>query len=591
MQATSLDAFLSSVDNPSAWRTIAPDGEPLTREELEIITALFEGTTADIHFDPFAPSIDFFTGTVQHVPVALNTNPPKRGFLPSAHEAKKVKKLVHAIRQGWIKRQPEECTETDVFFDLWSSSVSDSPSIHSHIAAPKITLPGHRESYRPLPEYLATSSVKEHFEKSVASGKPSRKWIPTSYSSLRHVPGYPYAMQERFSRCLDLYLCPRAKKSRLNIDPESMLPKLPELSDLRPYPNVLGLKLDATTYPTSSPITSMAIDATGHWLLAGFADGSLTLSDVIFGKTYAKWLISEGEDPVSSIAWNPTAQLGSLAAISCGSKLILLNLFIGSSVQQSLIGNLFNALQKNESWIQKRLISLGKEIPLEVVSFAINSHAITRLAWHRKGDYLASVAPKANNSAIIIHQLSKASFQLPFKKIDGTAVDAAFHPTKPYFFLVTQRAIRSYDLSKQLVQKRIDMKGLQNVSCMSVHPHGEHVIVGSLDCRVSWFDMELSNAYKTLRYHKDGVRALSYHQKYPLFASCSDDGNAHICYAKVFDDSSLQNPLVVPVKILKPVTPLGKSVALNSLAFHPSFPWIYLGSNDGSMQMYLPTIY
>lgn len=215
-----------------------------------------------------------------------------------------------------------------------------------------------------------------------------------SYSSLRHVPGYPYAMQERFSRCLDLYLCPRAKKSRLNIDPESMLPKLPELSDLRPYPNVLGLKLDATTYPTSSPITSMAIDATGHWLLAGFADGSLTLSDVIFGKTYAKWLISEGEDPVSSIAWNPTAQLGSLAAISCGSKLILLNLFIGSSVQQSLIGNLFNALQKNESWIQKRLISLGKEIPLEVVSFAINSHAITRLAWHRKGDYLASVAPK-----------------------------------------------------------------------------------------------------------------------------------------------------------------------------------------------------
>ena len=78
-------------------------------------------------------------------------------------------------------------------------------------------------------------------------------------------------------------------------------------------------------------------------------------------------------------------------------------------------------------------------------------------------------------------------------------MDVAFHPTKPHFFLVTQRAIRLYDLSKQLVHKRIEMKGIQNVSCVNVHPRGEHVLVGTLDGRVSWFDMELSNVYRTLR--------------------------------------------------------------------------------------------
>ena len=178
MQADSLDDFLSSVDDPKAWRTITPDGKPLTNEELEIVAALFQGTTADIQFDPFAPSVDFFTKIVQNVPVALNTNPPKRRFLPSIHEAKKIKRLVHAIRQGWIKRQSEPSVQEDIF-DLWSSSVSDSTPIHSHISAPKASLPGHRESYRPLPEYLPTMAARERFEKSVAGGRASKKWIPT----------------------------------------------------------------------------------------------------------------------------------------------------------------------------------------------------------------------------------------------------------------------------------------------------------------------------------------------------------------------------------------------------------------------------
>lgn len=41
------------------------------------------------------------------------------------------------------------------------------------------------------------------------------------------------------------------------------------------------------------------------------------------------------------------------------------------------------------------------------------------------------------------------------------------------------------------------------ISSIDVHPGGDNVICGSYDCRVSWFDMDLSTSpYKTMRSHK-----------------------------------------------------------------------------------------
>jgi len=42
-------------------------------------------------------------------------------------------------------------------------------------------------------------------------------FVPQKYSSLRQVPAYPKFIKERFTRCMDLYLCPRARKMRVSI--------------------------------------------------------------------------------------------------------------------------------------------------------------------------------------------------------------------------------------------------------------------------------------------------------------------------------------------------------------------------------------
>ena len=41
-------------------------------------------------------------------------------------------------------------------------------------------------------------------------------FLSKKYDSLRKVPGYSNFIQEKFERCLDLYLCPRHRKVRVS---------------------------------------------------------------------------------------------------------------------------------------------------------------------------------------------------------------------------------------------------------------------------------------------------------------------------------------------------------------------------------------
>lgn len=44
-----------------------------------------------------------------------------------------------------------------------------------------------------------------------------QNFLPQKYDALRKVPGYANFVQEKFERCLDLYLCPRQRKIRVNL--------------------------------------------------------------------------------------------------------------------------------------------------------------------------------------------------------------------------------------------------------------------------------------------------------------------------------------------------------------------------------------
>jgi len=111
------------------------------------------------------------------------------------------------------------------------------------------------------------------------------------------------------------------------------------------------------------------------------------------------------------------------------------------------------------------------------------------------------------------------------------------------------------------------------------------VIVGSLDRRMVWFDLDLSaTPYKTLRYHEKGLRDVGFHPRYPLMASASDDGSVHVFHSTVYSDL-MKNPLVVPVKILRGHS-IVKKLGVISFAFHPNQPWLFSAGADGKIHLY-----
>ena len=82
---------------------------------------------------------------------------------------------------------------------------------------------------------------------------------------MRSIPAYENAVKESFERCLDLYLCPRVRKKRLNIDPESLKPKLPSRKDLKPYPVTCFLEYKGH----EGAVTSISVEASGQWIASG----------------------------------------------------------------------------------------------------------------------------------------------------------------------------------------------------------------------------------------------------------------------------------------------------------------------------------
>jgi ribosome biogenesis protein ERB1 len=140
-------------------------------------------------------------------------------------------------------------------------------------------------------------------------------------------------------------------------------------------------------------------------------------------------------------------------------------------------------------------------------------------------------------------------------------------------------------LTKQELVKKL-IPGAKWISSIDIHAQGENLIVGSFDGKLYWFDMDLSvKPYKTLAYHKKAIRQASYHPRYPLFASASDDGSVLLFHGMVYNDLS-QNPLIVPLKSIKAHEQV-EHLGVLDCKFHPTQPWILTSGADGYLKLFV----
>jgi ribosome biogenesis protein ERB1 len=150
-------------------------------------------------------------------------------------------KIVRAIRQGRILPSKPKTTSKLEFYSIWAEpSTSHAPPL----PAPKPRLPTNSESYNPPEEHLPTDAERAEWE-ALDPEDRERDYLPKKYTSLRSlrlVPAYDRFIKERFSRHLNLYLAPRIQRVKLNIDPSTLIPKLPSPQSLKPFPNYKSLK-------------------------------------------------------------------------------------------------------------------------------------------------------------------------------------------------------------------------------------------------------------------------------------------------------------------------------------------------------------
>ncbi|KAL2271138.1 hypothetical protein VTJ83DRAFT_509 [Remersonia thermophila] len=597
-----LQSLLDSIEVPEGWTGLTDinTGNPLnlTKEELELVRRVQMGLLPEDVEDPYPDTVEWFTSVEEKMPLSAAPE-PKRRFVPSKNEAKQIMKLVRAIREGRIlpykppeEREKELEEQEEQYFDLWQNEEPRAPN-PMHIPAPKLPPPGYDLSYNPPEEYLPTKEEREAWEKEDPEDR-EKDYLPTKYDALRKVPAWGSFVKERFERCMDLYLAPRVRKNRLNIDPNSLLPKLPSPSELKPFPTVVQTIFRGH----DGRVRSVAIDPTGVALATGGDDGTVRVWELLTGRQV--WSVKlSSDEPVNTVRWRPTKDAFILAA-AAGEDIFLM-VPTHASVTPALDQASRDILSAGFGYAtngQQQQLAPGKEPPgkwsrpgtkLEdegvLIKITVRS-AVKVINWHRRGDHFCTVSPRGQRSSVAIHTLSKHLTQIPFRKLAGLAQTAAFHPLRPLFFVATQRTIRCYDLQK-LELVKIVQPGAKWISSFDIHPGGDNLIVGSYDKRLLWHDLDLSNRpYKTMRFHGEAIRQVRYHKGgLPLFADASDDGTLQIFHGKVPNDQ-LENPTIVPVKMLKGHKVVSKLGVLD-IDWHPREPWCVSAGADGTARLWM----
>ncbi|KAG8862253.1 hypothetical protein FRB96_001832 [Tulasnella sp. 330] len=557
-----LDKFLATHEDPKSWMSgfdhSSQKDTELSMEELDLIRRLQEAENPDASYNPYEPTVEWFTGKGKEEVMPLSGRPqPKSRWQPSKWEKQKVMKIVRLIRAGKIvPRKPKAMLPQ--WYNIWSKDTEAEFKYQPPIAAPKMALPKHAESYNPPEEYLPNAQERKAFDEMDDEDKlRAGAFLPQKYASLRLVPGYDKFIQERHSRLLDLYLAPRIQKVRLNINPDSLLPSLPSPQSLKPFPVFEALKMSGGG---SSRARCLSISPDGVWTAVGGEDGVVRVWETFVGREAARWELGHR---IGALEWCPRKDVSFFMVGIEDEVYAFMPPYIPPAIQATTLEMLnpknlpqpvVAASDRSVKWTKEsamlKLSSASYSSPILVVGLPSGAGTPKQITFHRRGDYFATVSSGEGQNGVWIHQISKRHSQCPFKKIKGSIQKVLFHPIKPNFFVATQRYVRIYDLAAQKLIKTL-LTGSRWISSMDVHPSGDHLIVGGYDKKLFWFDLDLADRpYKILRYHTRAVRSVAFSTAYPLFASSSDDGTIQIFHARVYYDL-LTDPLIVPLKVLR----------------------------------------
>ena len=170
------------------------------------------------------------------------------------------------------------------------------------IKAPKRDLPMHAESYNPPEEYLLDEDEKKQLEEMDDLDKPYN-FVPQKFDALRKVPMYQDLVRENFERCLDLYMCPRMAKKKMNVtDPNTLIPELPSPNDLKPFPTKVSVEFKYH----KTCVRSISVSPCGKYLASGDEDHNVVVWDIKSTRILRKYKLKNSV--IDCLEWCPSKQ-------------------------------------------------------------------------------------------------------------------------------------------------------------------------------------------------------------------------------------------------------------------------------------------
>ena len=121
------------------------------------------------------------------------------------------------------------------------------------------------------------------------------------------VPLFKYLGPKWLRRALlDLWPDPRVQRVKLQIDPESLIPKLPSPSSLRPFPVYRSLLVPHQ----ARRVRAISVSPDGGWVVSGDEGGVVRLWEVMGGKEVKRWTF---KSKVGAVEWYPRTDVSFFA--------------------------------------------------------------------------------------------------------------------------------------------------------------------------------------------------------------------------------------------------------------------------------------
>lgn len=93
----------------------------------------------------------------------------------------------------------------------------------------------------------------------------------------------------------------------MELDPDSLVPKLPDPKDLQPFPT----RLSVTFEGHGDKVRTFSVDPSGEYLVSGSDDGTVKVWEVSTGRCLQTIALS---GVIYSVAWNPNPSMALIAA-------------------------------------------------------------------------------------------------------------------------------------------------------------------------------------------------------------------------------------------------------------------------------------